>query len=190
MAVTRPASRAPRPSLGLLHRPSYDLDAEILRGKTVAIEVVQRVLDQGGLLGPDTCGWHYAEGLTQNDDRRLALLWDKVGLGHNGERYPDGSRQVVFVGCEVRMVSGAEWPKFLEEQRELLSKRDAAAVRGGPVAGDQGQDYAVEGRLVAVTGEDHRCNGPASLRALLAAVEVLAGLSGRPADETDRATPA
>jgi hypothetical protein len=41
-----------------------------------------------------------------------------------------------------------------------------------------GQDpYRLEGRLVLVRGEGHRCNGDAALRALLAAVEELAGLA-------------
>ena len=31
-----------------------------------------------------------------DDDRRLALCWDKVGLGHNGERLPDGGHTVLF----------------------------------------------------------------------------------------------
>jgi hypothetical protein len=123
----------PEASLGLLHSSGYGLDAEILRGKTVPVETVRRILDRGGSLGPDTCGWHYVEGLTKNDDHRLAILWDKAGLGHNGERRPDGSREVALVGGEVRYVSGEEWPKFLEEQEQLLAARDALGLAGKPV---------------------------------------------------------
>jgi hypothetical protein len=124
---------SPEASLSMLHRPPYDLNAEALRGKTVPVEVIGPILDRGGLLGPDTCGWHYVEGLTQNDDRRLALLWDKVGLGHFGERYRSGSREVLFVGGDIRSLSAAEWPAFLEEQQRLLASRDEAAIRGGPI---------------------------------------------------------
>src|SRR5262249_31155120 len=120
-------------ALGLLHDAPYDLTAETLRGKSIPTEVVQRVFDQGGHLGLDTCGWHYVAGLTQNDDRRLAILWDKVGLGHFGERYGDGSREVVFVGGDIEVILGDAWPKFLEEQKELLAKRDELAIKGGPV---------------------------------------------------------
>jgi hypothetical protein len=123
----------PEASLSLLHREPYGVPAETLGGKTVPAEVARSVLGQGGLLGPDSCGWHYVEGLTHNDDRRLALLWDKAGLGHFGERHFNGSREVVLVGGELTIVSGAEWPAFLQEQRDLLARRDAAAIRGGPV---------------------------------------------------------
>ncbi|MBV9122384.1 MAG: hypothetical protein JO112_03350, partial [Planctomycetes bacterium] len=87
---------------------------------------------QGGRLGPDSCGWHYVAGLTQNDDRRLAILWDKVGLGHFGENW-GGAREVVFVGRNLQVIQGADWPRFLEEQQQLLAQRDELAIRGGPV---------------------------------------------------------
>jgi hypothetical protein len=129
-----PAEEAtPEASLGLLHDAPYDMDAENLRGKTVPVEVVRGILDRGGRLGPDSCGWHYVEGLTENDDRRLAILCDKVGLGHFGERYGGGSREVVFVGGSIQLISAADWPGFQEEQQRLLARRDPLAIRGGAV---------------------------------------------------------
>jgi len=70
----------PEASLSLLY-PDYG-NEYLLHGKTVHVETVRRVLEGGGRLGPDTCGWHYVEGLRQGDNRDLALCWDKVGLGH------------------------------------------------------------------------------------------------------------
>jgi hypothetical protein len=84
-----PAGEAtPEASLSLLY-PKY-ANEYVLQGKTVPLDVVKVTLERGSRLGPDTCGWHYVEGLRLDDDPRLALCWDKVGLGHNGERLPDG----------------------------------------------------------------------------------------------------
>ena len=70
-----PAGEAtPEASLSLLY-PKY-ADAHVLSGKTVPPEVAQAILDQGERLGPKTCGWHYVEGLTTDDNPRLALVWD------------------------------------------------------------------------------------------------------------------
>jgi hypothetical protein len=110
----------PEASLGLLY-PTY-ANSNLLRGKTVSEEVVRRVLEGGGRLGPDTCGWHYVEGLRKTDDHRLALCWDKAGLGHNGERLPDGGHYVIRVGMSIDYISGERWAEFLQEQRELRAK--------------------------------------------------------------------
>src|SRR5262249_1666629 len=104
---------SPEASLSLLHDAPYSIDAEILRGMIVPVEAVQSALDRNGRLDPSTCGWHYVEGLTQNDDRRLALVWCKVALGHHGQRHFDGSREVIFVGTNKETITGAQWPAFL-----------------------------------------------------------------------------
>src|SRR5262249_2042226 len=65
-----PAGEAsPEASLSLLYYGPYEVGAETLRGKTVPAEVVRRLFDAGKLLDPDSCGWHYVEGLTNSDDR-------------------------------------------------------------------------------------------------------------------------
>lgn len=118
-----PAGEAtPEASLSLLY-PDY-CEAEILRGKTVPVEVVQAILDRGERLGPDTCGWHYVEGLRLDDDRRFALCWDKVGLGHFGGRLSDGGHTVLFVNLGYEYVNGSRWEKFLEEQKRLWEERN------------------------------------------------------------------
>lgn len=111
----------PEASLSLLY-PHYT-SADVLRGKTVPIEVVKERLERGERLTPETCGWHYVKGLTLKDDRRIALLWGKVALGHFGERSSDGGQMVLFVNSRREYVSGSEWPKFLEEQKRLLQER-------------------------------------------------------------------
>ncbi len=117
-----PAGEATREaSLSLLY-PKY-ANEYVLQGKTVPLDLVKVTLERGDRLGPDTCGWHYVEGLTLDDDRRLALCWDKVGLGHNGQRLSDGGRTVLFVNMGYEYIAGAKWQEFLEEQEKLLADR-------------------------------------------------------------------
>jgi hypothetical protein len=77
---------SPEASLSLLYGPW--VNANLLRGKTVPEELVQARLDQGLRLTPETCGWHYVEGLREDDDGQIAVCWDKVGLDHNGGLLP------------------------------------------------------------------------------------------------------
>ena len=123
---------SPEASLSLLCRSNY-LDAYTIRGMNVPEKTVRAILEGGGLLGPDTCGWHYTDGLTRADDPRIALLYCKQPLGHNGQKTKDGGRQVVFVGGNIDWISGEKWSPFLEEQKELLSKRSGRAKTGAPL---------------------------------------------------------
>jgi hypothetical protein len=119
-----PAGEAtPEASLSLLY-PKHMPDPEVLRGKTVPYDIVKTILEQGGRLGPDTCGWHYVEGLRLDDDRRLAICWDKVGLGHNGQRLSDGGRFVLLVNMGYEYIPGPKWKEFLDEQEKLLAARN------------------------------------------------------------------
>ena len=110
----------PEASLSLLHREDPDLvTANLLRGKTVPETAVRARLEAGELLTPETCGWHYVAGLRKGDDHRLALFWDKAGLGHNGERLSGGGHFVCFVSGTIEYVSGDRWEEFLAEQERL-----------------------------------------------------------------------
>jgi hypothetical protein len=120
----------PEASLSLLY--SNYTGAYWLRGKTVPLEVAQAALAKDGKLGPGSCGWHYVEGLTEADDPEIAILWDKVGLGHNGERLKWGGHEVAFVDGSSQIITGAKWPEFLEKQRQLLGRRDEKARQGLP----------------------------------------------------------
>ena len=60
-----------------------------------------------------------SKGLRKDDDPRLALFWDKVGLGHNGEQLRDGGHWVCFVGSEIEHIPEAQWEAFLAEQVRL-----------------------------------------------------------------------
>jgi hypothetical protein len=89
---------------------------------------VQAILDSGGKLGPTTCGWHYVEGLNTKDDPRLAILWDKNRLGHNGESPPRFGTAVIFADGSIRPILEEDWDAFLKGQQELLAARQQVAV--------------------------------------------------------------
>jgi hypothetical protein len=111
---------SPEASLSVLHRENPELvTPNLLRGKTVPEDAVRARLDSGLLLTPETCGWHYVEGLRKDDDPQLALFWDKAGLGHNGERLSGGGHFICRVGGRVEYVPGEQWEVFLAEQQRL-----------------------------------------------------------------------
>lgn len=123
---------SPEASLSLLFRGDYGMDGQILCGKTKSPEVAQAILERGELLGSDTCDWHYVEGLTLADDRRLAIVWDKVGLGHNGQKLPQGGHSVLRLLGAEEVIPESEWPAFLEMQEQLMAARTEAAKQAIP----------------------------------------------------------
>lgn len=47
------------------------------------------------------------------------MFWDKAGLGHNGERLPDGGHFVCLVTGLIDYVPGERWEEFLADQERL-----------------------------------------------------------------------
>lgn len=118
-----PAGEAtPEASLSLLYKEDPYI-AHTLRGKSVPETLVLERLGQGQLLSPDTCGWHYVEGLTLDDDPGIAIFWDKAGLDHNGGRLWGGGHIVWFVTSRSEHVPQDKWDAFLAEQNRLLADR-------------------------------------------------------------------
>lgn len=109
----------PEACLSLLHAKPIEASANLLGGKNVDPEIAEKVFSEGQLLSPQSCGWNYVPGLSLTDDPRLALFWDKPGLGHNGQRLDGGGHIVWFVGGEYRQILASEWESFLAEQRSL-----------------------------------------------------------------------
>jgi hypothetical protein len=120
----------PEASFSLLYRGPNGIAASYLSGKTKSAEKAEEILRRGGLLGPDTCDWHYVEGLTLFDDHRLALVWDKVGLGHNGQRLPQGGHSVSRLLGTEEVIPASQWQQFLDEQERLMAAKAAAAKKG------------------------------------------------------------
>jgi len=111
----------PEASLSLLYREGL-ANEWLLHGKTAPRQLVKEILERGDLLGPETCGWHYVEGLRLDDHPQLALFWDKVGLGHNGERLSTPGRWVYFGGGSREFIPADQWEAFLEGQRRLWAE--------------------------------------------------------------------
>lgn len=109
----------PEASLSLLY-PTYYVDANVLRGKTVPEEKVKERLLAGKPLTPDTCGWQYIDGLTlpTNGSSHIAILWDKVGLDHFGGLLPYGGHSVLFMDGGGRVIDEADWDRFIAEQQK------------------------------------------------------------------------
>src|SRR5262249_15124238 len=94
--------------------------------------VARRVLASGGLLGPETCGWHYVEGLNQTDDVRTAMLWDKEELGHYGERHRKSGREVLLLGGDINRIPHPQWASFQSEHESIMKNRNLRPTNAIP----------------------------------------------------------
>ncbi len=122
-----PAGEAtPEASLSLIQRNAQFGCGYLLCGKSGSESVTQAILDRGELLSPDTCGWNYVEGLRPDDDSRLALFWDKEGLGHGGKRLASGGHIVMFVSGFSEYIPATKWDEYLAEQKILFAQRKIA----------------------------------------------------------------
>ena len=122
---------SPEASLSLLYREGL-IDADVLGGKSIRKSVARRALESGGLLGPETCGWHYVEGLNQTDDVRTAVLWDKEELGHYGERHRKAGREVLLLGGDMKRIPHPQWSSFESEQELMMKNRNLRPTNAIP----------------------------------------------------------
>ena len=104
-----------------------------IRGKNIPLAVAKAAWERDGHLGPDSCGWHYIEGLREDDDPTIAVVWDKPwGLGHNGQRIRGLGRSIVLLDCVKSGIMLKDWPKFAMEQREKIAKVIASRTNDDP----------------------------------------------------------
>ncbi len=108
----------PEASLSLLY-PDY-LPASVLRGKAYPEGPAKELLESGKPLTPETCGWHYVDGLTlpSGGGSRIALFWDKIGLDHFSGYLPHGGHSVTFMDAHGQVINEADWPRFIAEQEK------------------------------------------------------------------------
>ena len=122
----------PEASLGLLAKEDIDTALWVLGGKNVPRAVVQVALTNWAF-GPETCGWHYIEGLREGDDPEIMVAWDKVvGLWHNGDRRPGLMHEVVLLGGSTQLITKKKWPLLVAEQKEKLAKVIASRQTNDP----------------------------------------------------------
>ena len=123
---------SPEASFSKLY-PEYENSLRAVRGKNIPLEAATAAWKRDGHLGPDSCGWHYVEGLNENDDPSIAVVWDKAwGLGHNGQRIRGFGREIILTDGSNRGILVRDWPKFAFEQRAKLAKLIAARGTNGP----------------------------------------------------------
>jgi hypothetical protein len=106
----------PEASLSLLY-PDL-IDAGTLRGKAYPEAPARQLLESGQPLTPETCGWHYVDGLVMQRSvcTRIAIAWDKIGLDHNSGLLPHGGHSVIFMDGSEHVVCEADWLRFIAEQ--------------------------------------------------------------------------
>jgi hypothetical protein len=110
---------SPEASLSLLY-PEY-IDALPLAGRAKSAERAREILESGGLLGPDSCDWHYVEGLTDNAPSEIAIIWCRSSVGHQGQRL-NGGHEVVYLDGRPDEIPAEEWDAFLAEQERLVAQ--------------------------------------------------------------------
>ncbi len=109
------------------------VSVHVLAGKHLQPAKLKAILDEKGELGSDSCGWHYVEGLREEDDPGIAIAWDKLtGLGHDGERREAGGREVVFLDGSISYIHESQWPGFVEQQKRLLTEVAAKRETNSP----------------------------------------------------------
>ena len=117
------------PRRDFLHLVAGAADAATLANWRYMLETLARPGRK--LLGPESCGWHYVEGLHKDDDPRLAIFWDKEGLDHNGGRLANGGHIVWYLNFDHPHISASEWSKFLAEQEGLHKERLKKQTKSG-----------------------------------------------------------
>jgi hypothetical protein len=113
----------PEASLCVLYKEGY-VDADALAGRGMSAEslkVARKILESGGVLGPDTCDWHYVDGIGHDGDASIALFWGKSDLGHVGQRL-HGGHEVAFNDGHVQVIPAGRWKEFLGEQEKLVAE--------------------------------------------------------------------
>ena len=105
----------------------------LMRGKHLPQAVVDEALARDGVLGPVSCGWHYVEGLHQEDSPSLAIVWDRVtGVNHFGQWSKSLRCEVTLVDGSQQQISVKKWPEFIQQQKELLAETMANRPSNSP----------------------------------------------------------
>jgi hypothetical protein len=126
--------RTPEESLSLIctNGDPYHLKS-LLRGKHLPQSVVDDALNRHGVLSPESCGWHYVEGLREDDNPNLAVAWDRVtGLDHNGRRRSDLQHEILRLDGSSGFISKGRWSAFIEEQQMLIAETIAKRPSNSP----------------------------------------------------------
>lgn len=106
-------------ALGKLY-PEYAPSGIELAGVSGNIDATVNALQNKRTLDAATTSWVYFQGFSQNDDPRIAILWESTGgLYPNGRRNFFGGHAVLFLGGDITNVPAADWEIFVKQQDQL-----------------------------------------------------------------------
>jgi hypothetical protein len=111
----------PEASLSALYHGKYITDPGTLAGNGKSAEVARQILESGGVLGPDTCDWHYVEGVHHDASATIAIFWDKSSFDHTGRRL-HGGHMAGFNDGHVETIPAERWQEFLAEQEKMVEE--------------------------------------------------------------------
>jgi hypothetical protein len=101
--------------------PDYCPSGKELSGLSGNVNFVAASLKAGKPLTDKITSWVYVQGLKDNDDPNLAILWDsQAGLFSDGKKDPSGGHAVLFLSGKIKQVPVSDWTNFLEQQKQLL----------------------------------------------------------------------
>lgn len=100
--------------------PEYVPSGIELAGVSGNVKSAVRALREAKTLNAANCSWVYMQGFSEEDDHRIAILWEsRPGLYPNGRRNSEGARAVLLIGGTITNVTEIEWQRFLDEQGRL-----------------------------------------------------------------------
>jgi len=96
-----------------------------LTGPGYDTSAFEKALALAGHVDEKRCGRVYVQGLSETNDGRIAMLFDKVAAPPDHCQFPgrlwrEFVREVCFVAGQWRPVPVAGWSAFAQEQVELL----------------------------------------------------------------------
>jgi len=96
-----------------------------LTGPGYDTSAFEEALDSGGDVDERRCGRVYVQGLSETNDARIAILFDKIAAPPDHCHFPQRLwrgfvREVCFVDGSWRTVPVEYWPAFAQEQVALL----------------------------------------------------------------------
>lgn len=107
-------------SLQLL-TPRFLSEPDFLAGLTGDVETARQVCSTNGSLTTQHCTWVYRVGLRNDDDPRLAILWERsLGYRWNGMR--SAAHTVAFLDGSILSVPTNRWDNFVSEQDRLFKE--------------------------------------------------------------------
>ena len=114
--------------------PDYTPSGIELAGISGNADAAVAALRNNTPLDQSLTSWVYVQGLKEEDDPNLAVLWElRSGLYPNGKRNSFGGHAVLLVSGDITNVPATDWEGFVKQQ-EQLRRKQAAGTNTSPGA--------------------------------------------------------